>query len=123
MFQLTVSVTSLDQLYTLSGHLAELGFLAEPAVEQSSPVQRSDSAPTPPEASGLHREGKDQLATDRQVNYLNDLALKAGWDLSAFEEAVTELFNLEGFSLLTRRMASDLISWLQNREFQPVFQA
>ncbi|MEZ4522932.1 MAG: hypothetical protein R3A46_15035 [Thermomicrobiales bacterium] len=119
MFQLTVSVTSLDQLYTLSGHLAELGFLSEPAVEQRPPAPHADNKKGASELADAHRDGTAQLATDRQVSYMNDLALKAGWDLPTFEEAVIALFNLDDFSHLSRPMASDLITWLQQDDFIP----
>lgn len=54
----------------------------------------------------------EPLATDRQIHYLNDLSLNAGWKLHVFEDAVTALFELDDFSELTKQKASDLITWL-----------
>jgi hypothetical protein len=125
MFQLTVSVATLDQLYTLSGHLAELDFLSAPVIEQTvQPAQPAGVvtvSPSPVTSQGS-ADTEHQPATDRQVNYLNDLASKAGWKLHLFEDAVISLYGLEDYAQLTKQMASDLITRLQNQEFQPQVQ-
>ena len=117
MFQLTVTVATLDQLYALSGHLAELDFLSEPALEQAaSPVHVAQSSAKGRDAVQVQTAGdtEGELATERQVNYLNDLAAKAGWKLQAFEDHVKALYDLDDFSRLTKQIASDLITRLQD---------
>ena len=122
MFQLTVSVSTLDQLYALSGHLAELDFLSEPAVERAtSPTEGTQGSANGHRTEQVQAAGdvEGKLATERQFNYLNDLATKAGWKLHAFEDRVKALYDLDDSSQLTKQMASDLITGLQNGDHSP----
>jgi hypothetical protein len=115
-----VSVPTLDQLYELAGHLAELDFLSQPAATQPAAAESvapgDVSVETAPQPSP---NGDDRPATDRQINCLNDLASKAGWELHVFEKRVASLYDLADFAKLTKQMASELITRLQNNDLNP----
>jgi hypothetical protein len=121
MNQLTVTVPTLDPLYELAGHLAELDFLTQAVAPQPRAAAQSTVQPEASAKAGPHlsSNGDDRPAPDRQVKYLNDLALKAGCDLHVLEERVASLYDLADFAHLTKQIAREPITRLLNNDLHP----
>jgi hypothetical protein len=121
LYQLTVTVSTLDHLYERAGYLAEPDFLSQLAVPQriTGPQLARQTEASAQDRSQPTSDSDHRPATDRHINYLNDLASKAGWKLHVFEDAVVSLNGPDDFAHLTKSMASDLITRLQNNDFHP----
>jgi hypothetical protein len=132
MFQLTIQVTTLDELLEVGAHLQALPFLDfnDPNIPTPAPTPAAaQPAPPPAERESKPTNGSAypetgtqpfQPATDNQWNFLMDLAERNGWERDDFEIALMDYYSVGSTTEISKKIASDTITALQNGEFKPL---